>query len=125
MKRSAADIAAWLGARAEEMRHSPTMPERILAEALEGLGFEFQVPFLVEGKNGGMWSYIADAFHAGAALIIEVDGPYHIRHRKGRDRRRDTRFAAMGIRTVRVSNSAVMADVGAVVERIKQEMADA
>ena len=122
MKRSAADTAIWLEARAEAMRHSPTAPERILAEALQGLGFEFQVPFLVQGRRGGQWSYIADAFHPQSALIIEVDGPYHIRHRKGRDRRRDMHFAAMGIRTVRVSNSAVMADVGAVVERIKQEM---
>jgi len=51
----------------------------------------------------GGWYYILDFYHAGAQLCIEVDGGIH-KKQKGRDRRRDTRLATMGIKTLRFDN---------------------
>ena len=122
MKRSAADIADWLEARAEELRRNPTKAEAKLFPYLEPLGFKFQQGFAVTGPRGRAWWVIVDAIHWSARLVVEVDGGIH-KKRKGHDGRRDRALAQWDLRTVRVSNSAVMADVGVVVERIKQEMA--
>jgi very-short-patch-repair endonuclease len=125
MRRSEVETAVFLDANAERMRHAPTEAERVLWEHLEPLGFQRQVEFTGCTKNGGMWQYILD-FHwyragIGGGLCIEVDGSSH-RNRKGRDRRRDTRLATIGIRTLRLSNDEVLRDTAGSMAKIRTAM---
>lgn len=118
MRRSSDDIAAFLTAQAERMRLTPTPCEQRLWERLEPLGFIRQRPYIGQTKNGLGWTYILDFYKPYNRVAIEVDGGVHSKKR-GRDRRRDTRLAVEGIRTIRVSNREVEHDLDGVVARIK------
>ena len=63
-----------LNERAHAMRHAPTPSEAVLFRLLSGrklgVGFKRQVPI------GG---YIADFVASSARLVVEVDGPVHLR----------------------------------------------
>ena len=123
MKRRAEDLEAFLAKRANEMRRRPTPAEKILRDLLEPLGFRFQVPIIGHTKNGGEHPYILDAYYEEARLAVEVDGSAH-RSLKGRDRRRDTRLALDGIRTLRFTNGRVLKESGAVLAEIEKALAD-
>jgi leucyl-tRNA synthetase len=118
MKRSASEIDAFLNARADEMRRNPTSAEARLWAELKPLGFARQAPICGETKNGLEWFYIADFFECFAGLIVECDGGIHKRQR-GRDRRRDTRLATIGIRTIRFANREVLKDMDGVLTKIR------
>lgn len=116
MRRSPESTAAFLTAQAERMRLAPTPQEQAMWTQLKPLGFLRQYVYCGRTKNGGQWSYILDFYRAG--YCIEIDGGVHKR-RRGRDRRRDTRMAADGIHTLRVTNREVEHDLDGVVARIK------
>ena len=119
MKRSKSEIDAFLNAKADEMRRNPTEAEAALWIELDSRWhFLFQYPQTGTTKNGGRWSYILDACHLETGLCIEVDGSSH-RNRKGRDRRRDTRLATIGIRTIRFTNKDVLKDIESVLAKIR------
>lgn len=128
MRRSEAEIAAFIDDRARTMRKFPTSAEALLRDELYKLPFWLrQVPITGKTKNGGRWSYVLDfAWFPEGPLIprlcIEVDGSAH-RRTRGRDRRRDTRLATIGIRTIRVSNHEVLRDVTGVLATIQRAMA--
>lgn len=103
------------------MRWNPTPAEAKLWMYLEPLGFKNQVPIYGYTKNGGIYPYILDLYHKGAKLVIEADGGVHSRQR-GRDRRRGTRLATEGIKTMRYSNSRCLNDTAAVINEIDEEL---
>ena len=109
MKRSLSDRIAFLETWATQMRTQPTGAEAVLWTQLKLLGFGRQIPVIGCTKNGGEWNYIADFLwsYGPAALIVEVDGGVHNKT-KGRDRRRDSRLAGEGIKTIRFSNKTVL-----------------
>ena len=121
MRRSVAETGAFLSARAEEMRWSPTPAEAKLWEYLGPLGFKNQVPIYGYTKNSGVYPYVLDLYHPGAKLAIEADGGCHSRQR-GRDRRRDTRLAIFGIKTVRFSNRRCLNETAKVINEIDEEL---
>jgi very-short-patch-repair endonuclease len=91
MKRTPAERREFVEQRAAEMAAEPTPAEMALYAIVEPLGFKRQQVIEGKTKNGGLWSYIADAYHPGFGIVVEVDGSSH-RNKKGRDRRRDTRM---------------------------------
>lgn len=129
MKRCENEVSAFLAANAERMRLAPEPAEAVLWEHLRPLGFRRQEPIHGKTKNGGDWRYVLDFvkisrwFEGGLGLCVEVDGSSH-RKKKGRDRRRDTRLATIGIKTLRFSNREVLCDTAGVIERIREAMND-
>jgi very-short-patch-repair endonuclease len=121
MRRTESDTAAFLSGNAERMRWAPEPAERKLWIHLEPLGFEQQVEIVATTKNGGEYPRIMDFFHKRAMLCVECDGGYHARQR-GRDRRRDTRLATSGIKTLRFTNRRCLNDTAAVVNEIRREI---
>jgi very-short-patch-repair endonuclease len=64
---------------------------------------------------------ILDFYCPAHRLCIEVDGSVHD-VQQDRDAARDEALASLGIRTLRFSNTAVFADLPAVLRRIEQEL---
>ena len=118
MKHSQEEKTTFTAQCALQMAAEPTEGELALYAIVESLGFKRQQVIVGFTKNGGSWFYVADAYHEGLKLICEVDGSAH-RNRKGRDRRRDTRLADEGIRTVRFTNKEVLKNPSAVLNKIK------
>ena len=80
-----------------------------MRDLLRPLGFQFQVPMQGTTRNGGVYDYILDAFHAGANLAVEIDGNQHKGRARGRDRRRTSRLAyAHDLRVIRFLNKRVL-----------------
>lgn len=94
---------AVLNERAHAMRHAPTPSEAALFRLLSGrkLGVQFkrQVPL------GGR--YIGDFVAASAKLVVEVDGPVHLR-RSGSDARKDRALRRLGYRVLRLDATLVI-----------------
>jgi very-short-patch-repair endonuclease len=103
--------------RAAQMRSAPTSSEARLFEALRGgkLGVSFrrQVPL------GGR--YIADLYAPMLKLVVEVDGGYHAA-REYADARRDRALVKLGCHVLHLGAEEVMADLPAVVERVRIEI---
>lgn len=121
MKRTLADKMEFVERAADFMRENPTLAEAAMWKILEPLGFKRQWEFMTKTKNGLYSLYVLDFFLPELKLCVEVDGGVHKRT-KGRDRRRDTRLAGEGIRTLRFSNQHVMVDPRGVEYDIKKEM---
>lgn len=123
MKRTAQERADFVAGAAARMVASPTPAEARLWEVLRPLGFKRQVPILVFTKNNGACDYILDFYHEKLKLCVEADGGIHKRS-VGRDRRRDTRLAREGIRTMRFTNVQVIRQLDLVLACIRTEMED-
>ena len=91
----------WKKDSARAMRKNPTRSEELLWQALrkKALGVRFR-------RQAPMYGYIADFYCPSAKLVVEVDGASH-NGRAASDVRRDTILRLRGIRTLRVSASAV------------------
>lgn len=85
------------------------------------MGFGLEYEAIARTKNGGEYPRRFDFFHEAAKLAIEVDGPIHKKQR-GRDRRRDTRFATDGIATLRFSNKRALTETEAVLDEIRSAL---
>jgi very-short-patch-repair endonuclease len=103
--------------RAAQMRGAPTSSEARLFEALRGgkLGVSFRRQVPLAGR------FIADFYAPVLKLIVEVDGGYH-EARRNADARRDRALAKLGCHVVHLSTEDVMADLAAVVERVRSEV---
>ena len=121
MMRTLAERAEFVERAAAHMAANPTKAEDALYDILIPLGFIPQWSVGGSTKNGGAWIYILDFYHAKLKLCVEVDGGVH-RKQKGRDRRRDTRLAGEGIRTIRFSNNQVLKKIEEVRARIVEEI---
>jgi very-short-patch-repair endonuclease len=108
-----------LSERANKMRHAPTPSEARLFAAVRGrrlgVAFRRQVPVL--GK------YIVDLLAPEVCLVVEVDGGYH-GARRDADARRDRALARAGYRVLRLDTELVMRDAAAVVERVREAIAE-
>jgi very-short-patch-repair endonuclease len=111
-----------------QMTENPTPAEEALWTVLEPLGFKRQVVIVGYTKNGGEWQYIADFAKLDlmdgivvGGLIVEADGGIH-RKRKGRDRRRGSRLAGEGIKTIRFTNREVLRDLGEIAFKMRYEV---
>jgi very-short-patch-repair endonuclease len=103
--------------RALCMRHSPTLSEARLFDALRGkrldVSFKRQVPLL--GR------YIADLFASEASLVVEVDGAYHA-ERGDADARRQRALERAGYRVLRLDAELVMRDCDAAVALVRDAL---
>lgn len=129
--RSLEETREFLIRSADRMRLSPTPMEAVLLAVLGPQGFEAQYPVQGATKNEGAWAYVLDLYHPGAKLCIEIDGRQHYKKHgkhdvrlRGRDRRRDTRLAQLGILTVRVTNRDVRDGLHQVTEHIERLLAE-
>jgi len=99
------------------LRRSMSLPEVILWQALRRHSGELK--FRRQHLCG---PYILDFFCGDARLAIEVDGEAHDRDdRPRRDEARDSWLAEVGVRTLRIPASAVLADANAVIEWVNAE----
>ena len=79
------------------------------------LGFQFyrQKPLL---------SFVVDFYRPAAKLVIELDGSqHHEPEHLARDRERDARLDALGLRVLRFDNRQVLCEMEAVLETIHRE----
>ena len=104
---------------AERERQKQAPAEMAVLDGLIALGFKWQVPRIWETKNGGYGGAAFDFFHGDAELAVEIDDPSH-KQRKGRDRRRDSRFGVEGTTTIRFSNRRALKDTQNVIAEIKE-----
>ncbi len=97
------------------MRQEPTPTEWLLWQALRAgqLGVTFRRQVVLRG-------YIADFYASAVGLIVEVDGGWHAGRRA--DAQRDRRLTAAGYRVLRIPAADVETALGAVVQRIRQEL---
>ncbi len=101
---------------AQRLRDRMTPSEKKLWQRLRKnqLGHRFTRQKIISG-------WIAD-FHCSARnLVVEVDGGYH-KFRRKQDAVRDFVIARHGIRTIRIMNEEIAADLDAVVAKIKAAM---
>jgi len=87
-----------------------TLWERLRNRRLEGLKFRRQHP---------LGPYIVDFYCAEHRLVVEVDGPIHLRRRE-EDALRDEYLTRYGYHVLRIRNDEVENDLEAVLERILQ-----
>ena len=79
-----------------------TEEEEILWPFLKDRDFQAQVPLFMTRYNKGI---IADFYHSGLKLRIEVDGP---QHKKTADTREDRKLLTdLGLTTVRFTNKQI------------------
>jgi very-short-patch-repair endonuclease len=99
--------------RAKELRRSPTPAEALLwarlrRHQLNGYKFRRQHP---------LGQFIADFCCPACRLIVELDGPIHLRHIQ-RDQDRTRQFEAFGYRVLRFTNERVEHDIDTVLSEI-------
>ncbi|MFT3840312.1 MAG: endonuclease domain-containing protein [Myxococcaceae bacterium] len=101
--------------RARRLRSNPTPAEKRLWWALRARNFSG-----LKWRRQSPWGpYVLDFFCKDARIAIEVDGDSHAEPDQMRDdQARRVNLERAGIKLLRVSNAEVMADVGAVLERI-------
>ncbi len=84
--------------------------QRIRRKQIRGLQFYRQKPLL---------SFIVDFYCPAANLVIELDGSQHYEpEHAARDRERDARLAALGLRVLRFDNRQVLREMDAVLDVI-------
>jgi very-short-patch-repair endonuclease len=98
---------------ARKLRKEMTFHERMLWQALRAdqlKGLHFRRQQVIAG-------FVADFYCASASLAVELDGDSHLVTR-AYDVQRDHALARLGIRTLRLRNEAVAADLATVLARI-------
>jgi very-short-patch-repair endonuclease len=103
---------------AKELRREMTAAERELWNGLRGWKLDGGARFRRQHPLG---RFILDFYCASHRLCIEVDGGVHDTQRE-RDAERDATLAAANIRTLRVRNEEVLADLPRVLRRIEWAM---
>lgn len=91
-----------LAQRAKELRRKMTEEEKILWRHLRNDqlgGYHFRRQQIIDG-------YVVDFYCHAAALVVEVDGPIH-EQQVERDKERDAKLAARGLRVVRFKNAEI------------------
>jgi len=99
------------------MRLNPTPAERVLWQYLKGKALGVKVR-----RQSPMWGYIADFYAPAARLVIEVDGGYH---EAQIDAMRDAILQSKGLRTIRLTNEAVLSNPAGAVATIRANLASA
>jgi very-short-patch-repair endonuclease len=117
----ASRMSSWKKAMARRMARHQTWPEKILWSRIRDakLGVRFY-------KQKPLMGYIVDFWCPRAALVVEVDGPYHLA-RKEYDANRDVVLMGKGILTMRFTAQTVQNNTAAVIalifDKIRKRMA--
>ena len=100
--------------RARELRRDMTPAEKILWQEIRGnkLGVHFRRQQVIAG-------FIVDFYGYKVSLVIELDGSVHDRQVE-EDAQRDKVLKEMGLRIVRIKNEEILADLPAVLGRIRE-----
>lgn len=99
-----------------ELRRAPTPSESLLwnnlrSSQLEGRKFR---------RQHSVGVYILDFYCPSERLAIEVDGRIHLTsENQTHDQERDCTLAQLKIKTLRISNTEIETDMGAVLTKIK------
>jgi len=104
--------------RARALRRAATAAERSLWQLLRGrqLGAKFR-------RQQALGPIIVDFCSIEAALVVEVDGPYHRRaSQRQADRSRDALLTAAGWTVLRFSNDEVLNHPDTVLQRIRSAL---
>jgi very-short-patch-repair endonuclease len=100
---------------AREMRKAPTDAEKVLWEELRKhrlLGLHFR-------RQHQIGNTIADFYCHEKRLVVEVDGPVHLREeRKDADKVKNEYLDFAGMKVVRVTNADVLENMDGVLEKI-------
>ena len=108
--------------KARALRKNMTDAEQVLwrkirNKQIEGVQFYRQKPLL---------SFIVDFYSPKARLVIELDGSQHFEaYHQEKDRWRDAKLTALGLRTLRFDDRQVLTEIDAVMEVIWREVNDA
>ncbi len=100
---------------AQQMRKEMTPAERILWQHLRANrldGYHFRRQQVIAG-------FIVDFYCHRAGLAVEVDGDGHD---QSYDADRDTILSEHGVRVIRVTNTEVLHDIYAVIEKIRKQI---
>ena len=95
-----------------------TASEKVLWEELRAkkLGVKFRRQAIILG-------WIVDFYCPSQRLVIEVDGKYHLDpEKKTRDAKRDAVMEAKGLRIIRITDSRVLNDLPAVLNKIREKL---
>ena len=101
--------------RAKELRHNPTPAEALLWARLRGHqlnGWKFR-------RQHPLGQFIADFCCPACRLIVELDGPIHLRQIQ-RDQDRTQHFEKFGYRVMRFTNERVEHDLDNVLKEIAE-----
>ncbi len=96
-------------------RHDPTEAEALLWSRLRRHG----LAGMKVRRQHPIAGFVADFYCHAAQLVIEVDGPIH-KGQRPHDAARDDVLRSLGLIVMRVSNDDVLADVDAVIGRIRR-----
>jgi len=102
--------------RTRRLRNDATFPERLLWSRLR----RGQLGGIKFRRQHALGPYVADFYCARAALVVELDGRSHDEQAAAHDETREAWMRSRGLRVVRFTNDAVLADLDAVVGAIAQ-----
>jgi len=104
--------------RRKELRNKSTSEEILLWLQLKNskTGFKFR-------RQHSIGGYIVDFYCPAKKLVIEIDGPQHLRQEnKEYDKVRNSYFKGLNIKVIRFTNKDVSTETHAVINRIKSEL---
>lgn len=106
----------WIKETRERLLATATFPEALAAMLLEQLDERpiRQAFFRIRKRN-----YFVDFFFPRHLAVVEIDGSSHLT-KKEHDRRRDSDFRSIGIRTIRIKNQHVTK--GMLYEKLSRKM---
>jgi len=99
---------------AREFRKNQTQTEQIMWEELRNrkfLNLKFKRQYLIEG-------YIVDFYCPELKLVIEIDGPIHLKQAK-EDKLRQRDIEETGIKFIRFKNRDVIDDIEEVLNKLR------
>ena len=111
-------MQGWKFDKARAMRKQPTPAEDILWQALrrKALGCRFH-------RQEPIFGYIADFYCAQYRFVVECDGRHHAAPPQSLyDAERDSRLLDHGVRTLRLTNTAVIGSLDWCLARIRSLM---
>jgi very-short-patch-repair endonuclease len=102
--------------RRKELRNESTPEEILLWLQLKNskTGFKFR-------RQHSIGGYIADFYCPAKKLIIEIDGPQHLKNREY-DEIRSKYFEGLDMKVIRFTNSEVGTETQKVMNKIKEEL---
>jgi len=112
--------------RAKELRHNPTSAEALLWARLRGHQLNgYKLPMSGATRQWAAWrrrqhplgQFITDFCCPACRLIVELDGPIHLRQIQ-RDQDRTQHFEKFGYRVIRFTNERVEHDLDNVLKEI-------
>lgn len=112
------NVKPWKIALAKTMARNLTKPERILWDKMKNKALG--VPVV---KQSILYGFIVDFYVPQAKLVIEADGPHHLKQ-IAYDRQRDIILIKNGIVTIRFTSQQIETNPAVVIAMIKGKIAE-